>query len=267
MKPVKTPDAAPRAGLTERELAAITRRIVRAVHPEMIVLFGSRVYGKPRPNSDLDLLVVSEVDGTWWHRSQQIVRLFPSAPVTLDVHAYTPSELTHRLEIGDDFIQEIVGRGKRVFPSRAKNGFVKRVTVALKRGQEQPMDNTEVVSEWIDKAEGNFNSSIVLARQRKRFNPDDLCWACEQCVEKYLKAFLVRHRVKFERNHDLDQLYEKCLAVDSDFRLIKDFLNKVVPCSPNIRYPGHGVDQETARASFQATKTIRKLVRARLGLR
>jgi hypothetical protein len=86
-------------------------------------------------------------------------------------------------------------------------------------------------------------------------------------VEKYLKAFLTRHRVKFQRDHNLDQLFEKCLAIDGDFRLVREPLDSVTVCKPQIRYPGHGVAEEEARAAFTATKPIRKFVRAKLGLR
>ncbi len=34
------------------------RQIVRRFHPEKIILFGSYAYGKPSPDSDVDLLVV-----------------------------------------------------------------------------------------------------------------------------------------------------------------------------------------------------------------
>ena len=39
-------------------LDEIVNRIVRAVNPERIILFGSYAYGKPDSNSDLDILVI-----------------------------------------------------------------------------------------------------------------------------------------------------------------------------------------------------------------
>jgi predicted nucleotidyltransferase len=34
------------------------KRLVQALHPERIILFGSHVWGTPGPDSDLDLLVI-----------------------------------------------------------------------------------------------------------------------------------------------------------------------------------------------------------------
>ena len=42
----------------ERYLAEMTRRIVEGFGPERLVLFGSQVRGRARPDSDVDLLVI-----------------------------------------------------------------------------------------------------------------------------------------------------------------------------------------------------------------
>ncbi len=253
------------ANVHERDLKEITRRIVRAAHPEMIILFGSRVYGKPRPDSDLDVLVVMDKDGSRTGLAP-LKKLFPPLPVPLDIHARTPSEVTSRLEMGDDFMQTVVGRGQKLYAARAKNGFAKHLARSLEKGRTQPMDNAPLVLEWVELAEGDFAGAQMWARQKKNFRPEKLCWDCEQCVEKYLKAFLTRHRVKFERTHKLEELNALCLTADTDFRLIKTLVDKADICDPKIRYPGKSVTEEDARAAFAAMKQIRKFVRAKLGL-
>lgn len=47
-----------RADVSEELLAEITRRLVVELQPETIILFGSRAWGMPRQDSDIDLLVV-----------------------------------------------------------------------------------------------------------------------------------------------------------------------------------------------------------------
>jgi HEPN domain-containing protein/predicted nucleotidyltransferase len=253
--------------LSERDLKDITRRIVRAAHPDMIILFGSRVYGEPRPDSDLDLLVVMDEQGSHAERIAPFRNLFPQLAVPLDIQARTRDEVTQRLEMGDEFMQRVVGRGQKLYPLRAKNGFVRDIYASLERGRTQPMNNTPLVHEWVEKAEGDYVTAQVLARQKKKFSADNLCWACQQCVEKYLKAFLTRHRVEFERIHKLDELHALCMSADPDFRLIKSELDKADICQPKIRYPGSSVTAEQAREAFAAAKPIRKFIRAKLGLR
>lgn len=43
-------------------LAAVLERLIRALRPEAIYLFGSRAWGRPSPASDFDLLVVTRSD-------------------------------------------------------------------------------------------------------------------------------------------------------------------------------------------------------------
>ena len=43
-------------------LNEVITRIRRVLHPERIVLFGSRARGEARPGSDYDLLVIQESD-------------------------------------------------------------------------------------------------------------------------------------------------------------------------------------------------------------
>lgn len=44
--------------ITEADMAAMSARIAETVHPERIILFGSRARGDAAPDSDVDLLVI-----------------------------------------------------------------------------------------------------------------------------------------------------------------------------------------------------------------
>jgi predicted nucleotidyltransferase len=59
--------------IDERMLDELVRRIVAAVHPRRIVLFGSAARGQMSPHSDLDVLVVMP-DGT--HRRRTAMGLY-----------------------------------------------------------------------------------------------------------------------------------------------------------------------------------------------
>ncbi len=91
----------------------VVRRFARAVaemfHPEKIILFGSRAYGTPHEDSDVDILVVmparNEID-----QAVKICLAIP-APFPMDLIVRTPEDLRWRLEAGDSFLREIVARG------------------------------------------------------------------------------------------------------------------------------------------------------------
>jgi predicted nucleotidyltransferase len=44
--------------VSDELLHEMTRRLVEELHPEQIILFGSRAWGTPRADSDVDLLVI-----------------------------------------------------------------------------------------------------------------------------------------------------------------------------------------------------------------
>ncbi len=79
---------------SDREaLGALVERIVEAVHPLRIILFGSAARGEMGPDSDVDLLVVMP-EGT--HRLDTAGFLhtqFHGIPLSVDVLVATPSDL------------------------------------------------------------------------------------------------------------------------------------------------------------------------------
>jgi len=50
----------------------MVRRIVKQFDPEKIILFGSQARGDARQDSDVDLLVVMEVDGSKFDKTVEI---------------------------------------------------------------------------------------------------------------------------------------------------------------------------------------------------
>jgi len=126
--------------------------------------------------------------------------------------------------------------------------------------------NGKTTIEWIQKAEMDYLGARDLARRRRNPLPDLVCWHCQQCAEKYLKAVLTRHRVEFARTHNLTGLLKLCRDVDPDFRLISDPVQFLNPFGPDIRYPGAGTTVSDARGAVEAMNQVRKFIRAKMGV-
>ena len=96
------------------QIKNICRRIAEEFQPEKIILFGSYAYGKPRPDSDVDILVIMAFDGGYFHQAAKIRQRLDS-PVPMDLLVRTPEQIQYRLEIGDSFIQEILEQGRVMY--------------------------------------------------------------------------------------------------------------------------------------------------------
>jgi predicted nucleotidyltransferase len=101
--------------ITEEKIRQAAQKIVDAVQPEKIILFGSFAYGKPNDDSDVDLFVVLESDQRIRERAMELSEVLYPRPFPVDIITRTPAELKERLEIGDCFFKEIVSKGKVLY--------------------------------------------------------------------------------------------------------------------------------------------------------
>jgi len=123
-----------------------------------------------------------------------------------------------------------------------------------------------LTQEWVDKAEGDFHTASREARVRKAPNYDAVCFHCQQCAEKYLKAYLQEQGQRFSRVHDLIELLELCLPYDGTFELQRDLLKDLTKYAVEFRYPGELATKEEALTVVKAMRVVRAFVRQKLGI-
>jgi len=101
----------------EQTIQNILERLLTGYAPQKAILFGSYAYGTPRRDSDIDLLVIKETSERFIDRWVTARRLLtdPSRRLPLQVIVLTPQELSERLDIGDQFIKEIIDRGEVLY--------------------------------------------------------------------------------------------------------------------------------------------------------
>lgn len=95
----------------------LCQQIAREFNPEKIILFGSQAYGKPTAESDIDLLIVMPYEGSPFRQAGEILkRVIPQVGVLpIDLLVRTPEQINERLAIGDQFVAEILERGKVMY--------------------------------------------------------------------------------------------------------------------------------------------------------
>jgi predicted nucleotidyltransferase len=101
--------------VTEEVLDAIVQRLVSALNPHKIIVFGSYVYGAPSPDSDLDLLVILATQARPVDRYLSVSSLLRPRPFPLDILVKTPEEMARAVAHGDPFIVEILTQGRVLY--------------------------------------------------------------------------------------------------------------------------------------------------------
>jgi predicted nucleotidyltransferase len=116
MTAVYVPPVTERKRIPQRAIEAVVSQIAKKFHPEKIIMFGSYARGNPRPESDLDLLIILDEMPNERRKSLEI-RHFLGVGFGLDLVVHSPENLRQRLEWGDSFLQEIVQTGKVMYES------------------------------------------------------------------------------------------------------------------------------------------------------
>ncbi|MBD3233975.1 MAG: nucleotidyltransferase domain-containing protein [candidate division Zixibacteria bacterium] len=102
---------------TKKMIKKISDKLVREYSPQKIILYGSHAYGTPKPDSDIDLLVIKKTSERFIDRWVAVRRILSDSErtVPIEVWVLTPDELSRRIKIGDQFINGILEKGKVLY--------------------------------------------------------------------------------------------------------------------------------------------------------
>jgi predicted nucleotidyltransferase len=93
-----------------KQIQDLVGSIAREFNPQRIILFGSYANGAPTPDSDVDLLVVMPHAGASYRTAAKISARVGHRFAT-DLIVRSPQLLRQRLELGDQFLREIIENG------------------------------------------------------------------------------------------------------------------------------------------------------------
>jgi len=77
-------------------------------------------------------------------------------------------------------------------------------------------NNKKLSREWFDIGDNELGFAQAGFEELEAFYPQ-ICFQCQQAVEKYLKGFLVYNKRRFPKIHDLAQLLRLCAKIDKSF--------------------------------------------------
>lgn len=126
-------------------------------------------------------------------------------------------------------------------------------------------DRKEVVGEWVAKAENDLTNAVHTLELGETAPTDTICFHAQQCVERYLKAVLVRHGIGFPRTHDIERLI--ALFPESvQVTLTTEEQGELTDYATGARYPGWGeVSLAEAQAAVGIARRVRDQIRPLLG--
>jgi len=117
MTVIHVPSIYERKRIPKKAIDEIVRQIVEKFRPQKIILFGSYARRNPRPESDVDLLVVMETPLKESKQASLIDQSLERDLFGLDLIVRTPKNLANRIAWGDSFLKEIVTHGRVLYES------------------------------------------------------------------------------------------------------------------------------------------------------
>jgi predicted nucleotidyltransferase len=83
----------------QAQLDRMVKRIVRQFDPEKIILFGSQARGDAEPDSDVDLLVVMDFEGSKLKKMVELRGTLDDIAIPVDILITTPEDFAWRKDI------------------------------------------------------------------------------------------------------------------------------------------------------------------------
>ncbi len=94
-------------------LAQAAERIVNALYPDKILLFGSHVWGQPTEDSDIDLLIiVPRSDQPPYRRARDVYRSLRGLPLPIEAVVRTREEVAQATRVPTSLERKVLAEGR-----------------------------------------------------------------------------------------------------------------------------------------------------------
>ncbi len=119
---------------------------------------------------------------------------------------------------------------------------------------------------WIFIADGDLKTAEDELNVPEPFT-NTVCFHAQQCVEKYLKAYLTFIGKPFGKTHDIAELIELCKEEDDEFEYLYEIkANKLTRYAVEVRYPDEFYipSIEEAKEAVEIAKKVKSFIRRKL---
>ena len=126
--------------------------------------------------------------------------------------------------------------------------------------------NEETVNNWILKAENDLKTGKdEMDTNKPAF--DTICFHMQQCVEKYLKCFLIFNGKEIKKTHNLAEIINECSETDADYENMYNIrANELTKYAVDIRYGDefYFPALEETKQAIQTAEKVKDFVRKKL---
>ncbi len=252
--------------ISAKEIQAICDDIVRECSPLQVILFGSYAYGTPTEASDVDLLVVmadmkSESARHRAEISERIPRRFH-----LDLHVRSRADIAYRVLHNDWFLREVLEKGDVLYDTEAVWPSLELAEKALMPVWEETGVMNPLTLERVRKAEVDY---LMMKAGQQISAPDihdAICFHAQQCIEKYLKAWLQEANLPVPRTHDLNALLALIVPRCPEWRAWQTGFSMFEKYAVDGRYEGYFATESDAEHAVRLCGEVRQAIRAELQL-
>ena len=242
--------------VNHQDIQATCDDIVREFAPLQVILFGSYAYGTPTEDSDVDLLVVMPIPKSETRRqAAEILQNIPRR-FRMDLLVRSPEDIAYRVSYNDWFLREITEKGEVLYES---DDFF-ATPVKKEKHAMNPLTR-----EWIQKAEGDYT---IMLQNHQSSTPvyDGICFHAQQCIEKYLKAWLQEANIPFSKTHDLKDLLRLITPTLPAWEAWHKDFSPFTTHAVDLRYPGEFATAEDAEHAVRICTEVRQAVRVELNV-
>lgn len=242
----------------------VAEYLAERYHPQRIILFGSQARGDATEDSDIDIMLVMdygdrESTDVVVEVNRELREKFPQLSRVLDIKVMKPSEFEASLLRKGIFVMTIVDDGAVLYEDTEATPIEE--LRQRKRGGKGMKPETK---EWIERADKDLDSAYRLMQDPPDWNL--VIFLAQQCTEKYLKAFLEEHGIKFRKTHDLVELVELAGEELNELRPLRESLSELTQHANRARYPGCHIQRCEAEEGIRVAEQVRSVIRRKLGV-
>lgn len=242
--------------VSQADIQATCNNIVREFSPLYVILFGSYANGFATEDSDVDMLVVLDIPTS--ETSRKTSEIWERIPrrFSMDLLVRSKDEISFRVSHNDWFLRDITEKGKVLY------GDLNTIEIPLIK---EKTEKNPLTLEWVEKAEDDY-TTVMLLYQNTNSSNDIICFHAQQCIEKYLKAWLQEKNIPIPRTHKLEDLLDLILPYMPEWNSWKSDLTTLSNHAVNFRYPGKSATRENMEIAVAKCGVVPQEIRNSLNL-